>query len=317
VNADWVNTAALGLALVGAGAGAIWQGQGEPPREEAVATAVAPEEGATEMQDARGLVVPIRSYSRIVSLNPVADHLLLELVEPERLLAVTDYTLKGHRNAWKFGDRPGVGRAEDMEKIVALAPDLILISRFSDESFMARLREQGIQVFDLGDVRGLSTMMDNIAAIGALLEERERAASLMALIERRTADLEGAIQQQERPWGLYLSVAGDDFLGGSKGSNYADLLRLGGVRDLAEKEGYAFFPRYNSEELIEMAPELLVTQRGMGPVVCGHSVLRSLPACGPGGRVIELGAEESWDSGLGILDEAARLQRKVFPVGER
>jgi ABC-type Fe3+-hydroxamate transport system substrate-binding protein len=139
---DLLNAVALLCALFLAGLGAIWQGGGNPEVVQVFALEEALPIGVDELADARGVVVPTGHYQRIVSLNTVADHLLLDLIEPERLVGITGYTIDGHVDAWRFGDRQAVGRSEDLEQVLSLRPDLVVTSQFSDESYMARLRER-------------------------------------------------------------------------------------------------------------------------------------------------------------------------------
>ena len=55
----------------------------------------------TIAQDVRGNRVSIKDYQRIVSVNTVADHLLLKLIEPQRLVGITHHSLKATQ---KVGD---------------------------------------------------------------------------------------------------------------------------------------------------------------------------------------------------------------------
>ena len=308
---DLINAGALFLALLLAAVGAVWQGGGAV---ETVAVVALEEQilvSVDELADARGVVVPTGHYQRIVSLNTVADHLLLDLVAPERLVGVTGYTIDGHVDAWRFGDRAAVGRSEDLEKVLSLQPDLVVTSQFSDEAYMARLREQGIHVFDLGDMRGVESTVGDIWALGSLLKQEARAQRLVAGFRRELSALELDIGLDERPWGMYISVLGDSVFGGTTGTGYADMLHYGGVRDLAAEHGFKEWPRYNPEQLLEINPSLILTQEGMGEIICGHSALGLLDACSAEGHVLEMKGEDHLDPGMGLVDAAAQVRALV------
>ena len=89
MTADLINGAAFGGALLLACIAAWSVGRDGEERQATVLAADAPPPGATQVVDARGFAVPVAPYQRIVSLNTVADHALLRLVEPERLVAIT------------------------------------------------------------------------------------------------------------------------------------------------------------------------------------------------------------------------------------
>ncbi|MEL6345825.1 MAG: ABC transporter substrate-binding protein [Myxococcota bacterium] len=313
MKADLLNAAALGVALAAAMLGALWQ-EGEPLDVDANVIAAMPAApGATELTDARGKTIAVKDYQRIASLNTVADHVLLHLVEPDRLIGITGYTADTHPEQWRFGERPGVSRSDQIEEILSLRPELVVTSKFADEAFMSRLREAGIAVFDLGEMRGVQTTLQNIRTLGALLDQRERAAALERRYLRELAALDAAVPDEQMPAGIYLSVYGDSYFGGSSGSSYADMLRYAGVRDLAAEHGYREWPRYSPEQLLAMDPTLIITQQDMGAVICRHSVLRDLAACDKGGRVIEVPGTYHSDPGLGLVEAAAGILALVHP----
>lgn len=314
MKADLFNAAALGIALTAATAGALWPESDRPSADANVISAAPETSNVTELTDARGMTIAVKDYQRISSLNTVADHVLLHLVEPERLIGITGYTADKHPEQWRFGERPGISRSDQIEEILSLRPDLVVTSKFADEAFMSRLREAGIAVFDLGEMRGVKTTVQNIRALGALLDQRERAAALEGRYLRELAALDAAVPDEKMPAGIYLSVYGDSYFGGSSGSSYADMLRYAGVRDLAAEHGYREWPRYSPEQLLAMDPTLIITQQGMGVVICRHSVLRDLAACDVGGRVVEVPGTYHSDPGLGLVEAAAGIQALVHPI---
>lgn len=308
MRADLLNGAALGLALVAATFGALQGGETSDERAAPVVAVPAAPAGASELADARGQRVPARDYARVLSLHPVGDHLLRELLEPERLVAITDYTSTQHPEGWRYGDHATIGTSRDIEAILALQPELVVVSNFAEEARMERLREAGIQVFDLGEARGVETTLAGIDALGVLLRQPRRARLLRDRLERELAALEAA-RPAERPEGLWLTVFGDSIFGGTAGTSYADLLHYGGVVDLAAQHGHLAWPKYTPEQLLRMDPALVLTQEGMGRAICDHSLLQQLAACGPQGRILELDEGYEGDPGLGIVEGAAKIQR--------
>lgn len=311
MKADLLNLLMLATAMVLAMIGATWQDTDASPVGEVVHSAEIPAPTATEVTDARGVSVPVGDYQRIVSLNTVADHLLLDLVERDRLAAVTGWTLSGHPDAWRFQGLEGVGSSDQLEQVIGLEPDLVLVSKFADETLMSRLREHGVPVFDLGETRGIETTRANLRTLGVLLGEHERALQIEQAFDRQLEAL--LLPSDQHVEGLFLTVWGDSFSGGTRGTSYGDMLRYGGVRDLAEQHGYSDWPQYTPEQLIAMNPSLIVTQPDMAPVVCEHGTLRELAACKPGGRVVEVAGGYIGDPGLGVVKAAAAVKAQVHP----
>lgn len=311
---DLVNAALLVLALALASWFATLPGAGTTPTAARSDVPEAPDLDVTEVFDARGVAIPVARYERIVSINTVADALLLELVERERIAAITDYMAETHVDAWRFAGIPFVADSQQLERIVAFEPDLVLTNPYAPEPFVARLRESGLAVFDLGEMSGIGATRQQALVLGALLGERERAERLVARIDRELAALEAAVD--EAVPGMYLAVFGDSVLGGSTGTNYEDVLRYGGVRDLAGDAGYRAWPDYEPEQLLELDPPLIVTSRGMADAIRDHALLSRLSACGPNGRIVEIDETLLGDPGLGVIEAARRVQRAVHGASE-
>ncbi|MEM8709611.1 MAG: ABC transporter substrate-binding protein [Planctomycetota bacterium] len=310
---DLVNAAGLLTAVLLAGWLALI-GRNSVQVNALVAAAAEPNR-AGQVVDAEGTAVVVRPYARIVSLNPVADHLLLQLVEPARLIAVSSLTLGDHPEAWRFGDSIGVDRKESIESVIALRPDLVVSSPFVDASRHARLRELGIAVFNLGEMRGVGTTREGIEDLGRLLGLHERAARLQRKFDRDLAALAASATADE-PRGIYLSVYGDTFFGGTAGTSYGDVLGLAGFRDAAAESGFIDWPQYTSEALIELAPDWIVTRKGMGEVIRRHPVLAQLPAVRSAHRILEIDDAYDGDAGLGVVHAADSLQHALRQASE-
>ena len=82
---------------------------------------------AGTIRDAAGEQVRVRDYARIVSTSTIADQVLIEIIEPERLLAVSAHTLRSQESR-PYQDKIGVEHARDIETIMELRPDIVFIN---------------------------------------------------------------------------------------------------------------------------------------------------------------------------------------------
>ncbi|MEL6428131.1 MAG: ABC transporter substrate-binding protein [Planctomycetota bacterium] len=312
---DLVNAGLLGAALALAPAGTLAWSVGGASSSAPGSGATEPGDSArpTELTDARGVVVPVAPYARVLSLSTVADHLLLELLEPDRLVGITQYVRDSHPERWRFGDRPGIRSSSELERVLLLEPDLVVVTPFADEAYMARVRESGARVFDLGETRGVESTLRMIRTLGGLLDAVDRANALEGRLVRQLWALDAAVPPAERVPGLYLGVYGDSFTGGTTGTSYADLLVYGGVRDVAAEAGFDGWPRYDPEDLLALDPSVIVTTRGGGIALRNHSLLGRLRACGPEGRIVELPDGYAVDPGFGLVEAAQAVQTALHP----
>lgn len=306
-----VNGLALALALGLASGGALLRPETSElskPRIDGVEVSA---RGAKIVKDARRREIEARAYQRIVSLDPEASRLLLSLIAPQRLIAVSSYARDKHPLGYRFGKVQTIEKSSQIEAIVALEPDLVIISPLSDAASVARLRELGIAVFDLGGARDLETSLKQLHLLGQLLLEPERALRAQAQLQSQIRGLEARLGARSKIPGIYLTRYADKFYGGTKGTSYSDLLRLAGISDIAAQQGYTQWPSYSIEELWRLDPEVIVTRQGQGATLCRHPQLGKLRACNSQGRVMEALAGLESDSGQGLLSAASDLLERL------
>jgi iron complex transport system substrate-binding protein len=316
------NGAALAAALCASALGA--SGTPAPPQlrvERAAPRAARPEPGALHgsqrgLRDASGTVAPLAHYARIASASLVADHVLWELCEPERLIAVTQRTQQSAHFGHRHRNRAAIASVAGLEQILALDPDLLFVNRFGDPRYAAQLRERGVVVFDLGEMRGLSTLRSNVLAIGALLGASARAEALIAAFERRLRAVASDVPANARPGALYLSSYGNQLYGGGADTSYDDVLRHAGLVNLAAPR-YRGWPALGPEQVLSLDPDVIVTRRGMGAALCRFPGLGALRPCRGLGRIAELDAELIDDPGLPMLDVSEALREQIHGRGPR
>jgi iron complex transport system substrate-binding protein len=312
---DLLNAGALLLALGLALGGAALAGRPSSPRRAQAVPAAAP--APAVVRDARGREVPAGDFRRIASLGIESDALLAELCAPERIAAISAYGAGAHRA--RLGAKPQLAGLTDLEALIALAPDLVLVSTVGDQlDRLARLQEAGLTVFDLGAQRGTASLLPNARRLAALLGDPQRGERWAAAFARRLAAVAAHLPPgQARRRACYVTGFGDELYGGTVGTSFHDVLVAAGLVDVAA-ERFRDWPRLSIELLIALDPDVLVTNRGAGAALRrlpGAEAVRALRE--PGG-VLELDAALLQDPTLGMLDAAEALVDLAYPaVGVR
>lgn len=123
---------------------------------------------------------PAKSISRIVSLTPSVTEIIFELGAGDRVVGVSDYC--DFPDEVRTRSRIGNFLRPDLEKILALAPDLVLADAAQVEITQA-LGAAGIRSFALpmgsisevqAGIRQIATVLDANAAGAALLDRLDR-----------------------------------------------------------------------------------------------------------------------------------------------
>lgn len=198
---------------------------------------------------------PPGPVARVVSLNPSLTAMAVALGAADRLVGIDDYSARLEPS---IAGLPRVGglHSPSLETVVALRPDVVvLVPSVAQRDFRQRLAGLGIRVEVFENAR-FDEVLENIARMGALLEQPEAAARRIAAIEAaraRAFELGAtrgaptvALVLQREP--LYVVGAG---------SFMAEMLAMLGAQNV----GDAFeepYPRVDTEWLVAAAPAIVI-----------------------------------------------------------
>lgn len=296
---------------------AVWTMPAAAPaaRLQPVASAIQPEhlpDGGRTLLDQSGRAVPLVDFQRIVSTAAVADPLLRALCDDRRIAAFSSRSREVGPDAYRYAHKPGA-EVTRTEALLELRPDLVLVSSLADHAHTERLRDAGLTVFDLGKLSGVDGLVDTIVRLGWLVGAPERARSFAAHFVQRLNAVAADVPRSARKRALYVGVYGTQLFGGSIGTSYHDVLTYAGLLDAAA-ERFTGWPGYTPEQLLLLEPELVVTQVGGGTLLCRHTELRALAACGTG-RIVEIDEALLNDAGVYMLDAAELVRTAVYGPG--
>lgn len=253
---------------------------------------------------ARADDTPHQPPSRIVSLNQCLDAILVELVPPQRIAAVSHYARDPLVSPIAAFAAHLPITYETAEEIVALRPDLVLASRHSAIPTRGALRRVGIH-YELFDVPfSVEDSIAQIRRIAALVGSATAGETLVAKIER-------AIESARLPPGAPRLTAAVYETGGlTAGSRTVtdELMQIVGFDNLAARYGIETHLPMPLELLVAAPPDLLLV--GDIPAAAGtqaarivqHRALRKLPSAR---RVFP--ARFMYCSGPTIIEEVAAL----------
>ena len=278
--------------------------RGGPP------TAIGPTANPS-LPDATSHPVPLRRYTRIVSTNLVTDRLLLDLAEPDRILAFSRAAAERPQDGYRYSGKPVVDGFGPVEALIALRPDLVLTNSFGTAGRAAKLRSACIEVFDLGELRGVSSLLKAAKTLAQLLGKPERGQDFAHSFAQRMNNVAAALAGRPRKTALFLSIIGNQVQGGTTGTALHDVLTAGGLVDIAAAL-YRDWPAYSAEQLLALEPDLIVTKQGMSAAVCAFPGADFLAACREPDRIIELPAELLDEPGPAMLEAAEAIYRLVY-----
>lgn len=250
----------------------------------ALLLAVAAAAQASTVTDDRGVAVTLtQPPRRIVTILPSLGEIVCELGACDRLVGVDDYA------DWPASVRtlPRVGGVDpNLERIVALKPDLVLVNATSRA--IPQLQELGIPVFGV-DLRTFADLHRTLLNVGTLLQV-PGAPLVWDHIERSIAGAARRLPPTVRGTSVYFEVSNGPYAA-SASSHIGELLSALGVANIVPAR-LGSVPKLNPEFVVRADPQVIIVAAGAVQPIAqrpGWSRIRAVRE----GRVCELSRDDS------------------------
>lgn len=198
---------------------------------------------------------------RIVSLTLFTDEVLLETIEPERLLGETTFASDpAVSNVAELAKSVPNKLTMNVEALVGLAPDLVLVANWTEADKVKQLRDAGIPVYLTATGVTIDEIKAKIAAVTRLVGEPDRGAKLVAAMDARLADVAKRVAQV--PEAKRLSVVDYTVWGSAqgKGSSWNEIVSRAGLINAVGNitaDQWGQVP-LSKEKLLELDPDIMI-----------------------------------------------------------
>lgn len=224
---------------------------------------------------------------RVASLNLTADEILVEILPAERLVAVTRWADAPDHSNIVGRVAPAVFRIQkpDMERLVALTPDLVVVSEYTDADFLELIERSGLRAHRMRGLGSLGGIRAAILALGEAVGAPDAARQLVARYDARLAELARRLEGVQRPRVLYWANPHTAGAGTAIGA----LIEAGGGRNVAAELGIEGIAPIGAERAFLTDPDVVLVGSGWrsAEAIRAHPLLSQLRAAREG-RVIEL-----------------------------
>ena len=196
----------------------------------------------------------------IISLAPSITEMLFALEMGERVVGVTSYC--DFPAAAKTKEKVGDTLKPNLERLVALKPDLVLISTASQlEKITQQLDQLGIPVF-VTNPKSVAGVLTSIRKLGELTGAEQQAEKLTAEMQARIATVQRQTAAQTVPRVLYILQLSPLITAG-KNTFINDLITQAGGRSISGEE-VADYPQFSRETALARAPEVIIVPESHG-----------------------------------------------------
>jgi iron complex transport system substrate-binding protein len=253
---------------------------------------------------------------RIISLAPNITEILFALGLGDRVVGVTRYC-----------DYPPEARSKtkiggfldpDVERIKALAPDVVVAFRGNPLSVLHKLEEIGVPLFTLDIRNELASVPHLIERIGEATGRTAEAARLNAVLAGKLGRITAALAPVREAPRVFLSLEGLGLWTFGRDSYFNDLLAKAGAVSVTAAVSQRWF-EYGREALIRDDPDAFIVLAGSeasfrraADWFKSQAGLRDLKAIRTG-RILFLDQNAASRFGPRLFDALAALARLLHP----
>lgn len=215
---------------------------------------------AYTVTDSQGTIVKLpQKPQRIVGLSVGTDEILLGLVAPERIAALTHLV-----------DDPGISNAAAQAKtvskkikatpevLIGLQPDLVLAPDWLQGDLIRITRDAGIPIYVYKTPDTVDQVRQMIQELAGVVGEPEQGKLLLARMEEKLAGVEeklAQIPETEQPVIVQYTVMGGS---GGIGSTFDNLCRYARVKNGAALAGLKANEVLSQEQIVKINPDILL-----------------------------------------------------------
>ncbi len=214
----------------------------------------------SEIKDSQGAVITVPNKpQRIVSLSIGTDEILMELVTPDRIAALT-----------YLADEPSISNITveakqvqtkiraNGEAVIALKPDLVLIADWQSSELIQIMRDAGVPVYVFKSARNIDQVKQNIRDIGRVVGEEEKGATIISRMEESLEKITNKVKtipEAERKITARFSNMGGS---GGIGSTFDSICQYAGVKNAAAMAGLDSSGTLTKEQIVQINPDFLL-----------------------------------------------------------
>ena len=193
---------------------------------------------------------------RVVSLNPCTDAILVEVADPDQVLALSHYSVDPQSSSIEpaiAAQFPVTGGT--VEEVAALNPDFVLAGTFLAPATRGALENMGFAVATFGIASDVGESAVQVREIARLAGHADRGEALVARIESSLAELDavsmGRKNQSAVLWQPGQIVPGEQTL-------VAQLLQRAGFASHSAARGLGQADHVSLEQMLADPPEVLL-----------------------------------------------------------
>lgn len=267
--------------------------------------------------DGTGEEVKIDSEPQtIVSVIPSITEITFALGQGDKVIGVDNYSNYPPEveKIEKIGDQQ-----LNVEKILALQPDLALVTDFQHENnsdILKQFKEAGIDVIVIGSAESFENVYNTISLIGQVTGAPEEAETIVKEMKDRLAEIQEkakAVTEKKKVW-VEVSPAPDIFTTGQNTFMHEMLEAINATNTAGEQTGWV---KMTEEEIVTLNPDVIITTYGYyvenpAEAVLSRAGWEEVPAVKEK-QVFDVNNDTVTRPGPRLIDGVETLAKLIYP----
>lgn len=214
-----------------------------------------------QVTDTQGNVLKLsQKPQRIVTLALSSDEMVLEMTNPERVVAL--HYLADDPGISTIADKAGDIKIRmkeyNAEMILSLKPDIVIAPDWNRRELIQTLREMGLPVFVSKGPSSVAEVKQAIREIAAAIGEEEAGVRMIARMDVELADVAAKVNKIPPENKQTLVLISHMAAYGGKGSLFDDMCQYAGVINGAAAAGLGKNDVLSKEYIVKINPDLML-----------------------------------------------------------
>jgi iron complex transport system substrate-binding protein len=189
---------------------------------------------------------------RIISLAPSVTEEIYLLGADDRLVGCTVYCARPPEAKRK--EKVGAAIEVNVEKVIAMKPDLVIATSLTDLDAKEKLKGLGIRVADFPSANSFEEICGQFLRLGELVGKKEAAENIVATAKTKVDSLKKRVAALPRSR-VFVQIGSKPLVTVTKGTFINDFIELGGGANIVNDVKYA---RYSREKVLADNPDVII-----------------------------------------------------------
>lgn len=198
------------------------------------------------------LIYKINSFNRIVSISPAVTEVLYILKADDKLIANTIYCERPQEA--KLKDKIGNIVDINVEKIIALKPDVIITTTMTKKDKIDKLIKIGLKVEVFYEPKNYNEICEQFIRVASFVDKVEYAKKIIEYSKEELNIIKDKLKNQ-REKKVFVEIGKDPLFTISKESYINDIINFSKAKNIADDTNIGFYSR---EKVLEKNPDAII-----------------------------------------------------------